>query len=95
MSGHNHRPQTLKSEPLVHSQITVWQALALLGKARDGTPMSEQRARRALRDIGMKRHEMDEPYPREAIPELEHLLQNPDCLDKTVEEANQWQISRN
>ena len=27
-------------------QISVWQALSLLGMSRDGTPMSEERARR-------------------------------------------------
>lgn len=94
MPGHNNRPQTLKSEPLVHS-ITVWQALSLLGTARDGSPMSEDRCRKALRDIGMKDCEMDEPYPEESLPELAHLMENPRCLDKTVKEASAWHLQRN
>jgi hypothetical protein len=76
-------------------QISVWQALSLLGMSRDGTPMSEERARRALRDIGMKEEEMNAPYPEEAMDELEHLINNPKCLDKTVEVASKWMLSRN
>jgi hypothetical protein len=77
------------------TQITVWQALSLLGLSRDGQPMSEKRARKALREIGMKESEMNEPYPEEGILELMHLIENPECLDKTVEEAAAWMIKRN
>jgi hypothetical protein len=92
MSRHDCRPptMTIATEP-----ITVWQALSLLGAARDGSVMSEERARRALRDIGMKESEMNEPYPEEGVHELLHLLEHPDCLDKTVEEASKWHINRN
>jgi len=95
MSRHDHRPQAMKSETLVHSPIKVWEALAILGVARDGAPMSEERARRALSNIGMKKHEMDQPYPEESMDELAHLIFHPECLDKTIEEASRWQISRN
>jgi hypothetical protein len=82
--------KTLAVEP-----ITVWQALSLLGASNGGTPMSEARARRALRQIGMKKSEMDQPYPEEAIGELLHLIEHPECLEKTVKEATEWTISRN
>jgi hypothetical protein len=75
--------------------ITVWQALSILGKSRDGVCMSEQRCRKVLRQIGMKKHEMDQPYPNESFSELCYLLENPDKLDKTVEEASEWMVSRN
>jgi hypothetical protein len=75
--------------------LTVWQALALLGESRDGTCMSEARARKALRQIGMKDSEMDEPYPEEAMGELMHLMESPECLDKASEEAGEWMINRN
>jgi hypothetical protein len=75
--------------------ITVWQALSLLGASNGGKPMSEARARRALRQIGMKKSEMDAPYPEEAIGELLHLVENPECLEKTIEEAAQWMVNRN
>jgi hypothetical protein len=81
---------TVQAEP-----ITVWQALSLLGIGRDGVPMSEERARRALREIGMKESEMDEIYPEEGVQELLHLIESPDCLDKAVEEANEWMVLRN
>jgi hypothetical protein len=77
------------------SNITVWQALSLLGLSQDGAPLSEKRARKALRQIGMKKHEMDAPYPEEAMGELIHLIENPECLDKTVKEASEWMINRN
>lgn len=92
MPRHNNRPQTMTIEI---GQITVWQALSLLGAARDGSPMSEDRCRKALRDIGMKDCEMDEPYPEESLGELAHIMDHPECLDKTVEEASRWHLQRN
>lgn len=75
--------------------MKVWQALSFLGLARDGIRMTEERARKALRNIGMKEEEMDQPYPEESMEELLYLFIFPEDLDKTVEEASQWQISRN
>lgn len=69
--------------------LTVWQALAVLGG------MTEARARMALRQIGMKYHEMDQPYPEESMGELGRLLLHPEELDAAVKEASEWQISRN
>jgi hypothetical protein len=93
MSRYNHRSQALIEFEV--GNLTVWQALSLLGLARDGQVMPEQRARQALRDIGMKEEEMDEPYPEDGIDELNYLINNPENLDKTVEEASEWMIKRN
>lgn len=75
--------------------LSTWQALSLLGEIRDGVPMEESRARRALRDVGMTRQEIDEPYPEEGIFELLELSVDPDRLDRAAKEASEWMISRN
>jgi hypothetical protein len=77
------------------SNLKVWQALSLLGLSRDGQPLSEERSRRALRQVGMRKREMDEPYPEEGIDELIYLIEHPDKLDKQSEEASRWMIRRN
>ncbi len=75
--------------------IKVWQALSLLSKSHDGKPMSEARCRMALSQVGMRRREMDEPYPEASIPELFELMQHPDRLEQQSLEASQWMIHRN
>lgn len=57
--------------------------------------MSEARCRMALNQVGMKRHEMDEPYPEQSIPELFDLMNHPDRLEKQSLEASRWMINRN
>lgn len=75
--------------------LTVWEALSFIGMAKDGVPMSESRARKALREIGFKKSEMDQPYPKESMDELFDLVLHPEKLDQTVEEANEWMVTRN
>lgn len=75
--------------------IKVWEALSLLSRSQDGKPMSESRCRMALNQVGMKRREMDEPYPVQSIPELIYLMEHPDRLETQSLEASQWMINRN
>jgi hypothetical protein len=82
-------------EGLVISNITVWQALSLLCMSGGGVPLSEERSRNALRQVGMKRHEMDEPYPESKIEELLYLIEHPDYLEKSARKASEWMIKRN
>jgi hypothetical protein len=74
---------------------TVWQALAFVGGLRDGHYLSEERARGMLREIGMKKSEMDAPYPPDALEELVELFSHPEQLDKEAKEAAQWMMQRN
>jgi hypothetical protein len=77
------------------NELTVWEALAMLCRGRDGTPMTEERARWTLRSIGMKEDEINSPYPEESLEELFVLMVDEDKLKSAAEEASEWMIARN